>query len=176
MLKFKLFERINRIPRKKLNDIYYHGYSVNENDNDLFTEFDTNYSDWNATWVTDNESIADEFSEQYETEKSIRVIYKVLVKTSGIAVIDNDTANNILDEWSIDDFRESIEILKNQGFKGWTTTGSIGRLIYDDIALFYPDEQTKILTAKLCINKKWTDYMPLNDAQKIVDKYYKKTS
>ena len=105
-------------------------------------------------------------------DDDIKVVYQVQVKSTGIADIDYQTSQNILDEWGISDFRESIDILKRQGFKGWCTPGSIDNHQYEDIALFYPNEQTKIVSVKLFMNDDWSDYMDLDKAQEIINQFY----
>jgi len=171
---FKIFEGVGRIPRKSINGIYYHGFSLDqESENtDLFNELKILY-DWEAIWVTEEETISEEFSEwKMNNDDDIKVVYQVQVKSTGIADIDYQTSQNILDEWGISDFRESIDILKRQGFKGWCTPGSIDNHQYEDIALFYPNEQTKIVSVKLFMNDDWSDYMDLDKAQEIINQFY----
>ena len=169
---FKIFEGVGRIPRTSVNGIYYHGFYV-EDDSGLFDELNTGCSDYDAVWVTEEETIADEFTDYNSySDNSIKVVYQVQVKSTGIADIDYQISREILDSWGLSDFRESIEILKRKGFKGWITPGSIDLHMYDDIALFYPDEQTKIVSVKLFMNDDWTDYMDLDKAQEIIDEHY----
>lgn len=172
---FQIFESINRLPRKRLNGEFYHGFSVNkEYDNtDIFHEFDFSYSDWEAVWVSDDEYVADEFSSwKTNDDDDIRVVYKVKVNTTGIADIPYEESQDIMEYFGLSDFRESIPYLKDKGYKGWITPGTIDSTRYDDIALFYPDEQTQILEAKLYINDDWTDYMSLPEAQEMINKHY----
>lgn len=168
---FKLFESRLTIPRKRLGGIYYHGSCMSD-DSGLFNEFYVGYADWDAIWVSDDEHISEEFSEWHANDEDVRVVYRVKVKSTGIADIDYETTQRMEEDWGLSDFRESIEILKRKGFKGWSVPGSIGMDRYDDIALFYPKEQTKILDCKLYISEDWTEYMSLDKAQEIIDEHF----
>lgn len=172
---FQIFENINRLPRKRLDGVFFHGFSVNKEYNtDIFNEFDFSYSDWEAVWVAEDEYVSDEFSswKSNDDDSDIRVVYKVQVKTTGIADISYEQSQDIIEYFGLSDFRESIPYLKQKGYKGWITPGAIDSMRYDDVALFYPDEQTRILEAKLFINEDWTDYMSLSDAQEMINKHF----
>lgn len=172
--KFKIFESVGKIPRKRINGIYYHGFSISKDgETELFDCFNFGFSDWEAIWVTEDETIAEEFSSwKSDEDDDIRVVYEVNVKSSGIADIDYETSQEISDYWGISDFRESINILKDKGYNGWCLPGSIDGHMYDDIALFYPNDQTKISRVKLFINDDWTDYMDMYQAQQQIDDFY----
>jgi hypothetical protein len=172
---FKLFESRLTIPRIKINGIYYHGSSIRD-DSDLIYGFRIGYSDWDTTWVSSDENISEEFSYESCGSEDIKVIYRVKVKSNAIADIDYQTSQKIIKNWELYDFRECIDGLKEKGFRGWLTPGSIGSHMYDDIALFYPDEQTEILECKLGLivdSEDWTEYMSLDKAQKILDEHYR---
>lgn len=168
---YKLFESVGRLRRLRLNDIYYHGWGMDNSDEeiDLWNEFGFGYSDYEAMWVTEEEQIAEEFSDWRGAD--IRVVYKVQVKTTGIAEIDYPKSQDLMEYWGLEDFREIIDILKRYDYKGWSTPGAIGSNKYDDVALFYPDEQIKILEAKVSIDEgDWTNYMKLEDATEYLNK------
>jgi hypothetical protein len=172
--KYKLFEGRLIIPRIKINGIYYHGSSI-QDESDLIYSFSLGHSEWDATWVSSYENISEKFSYEVCDSDDIKVIYKVKVKSNTIANIDYQTGQEIIDKWELYDFRESIERLKEKGFRGWLTTGSIGSHMYDDIALFYPDEQIEILECKLGMDVDsdiWTEYMSLDKAQVIINEHF----
>lgn len=163
----ELQEAVGRIKKTKLDGEYYHGTSIGEND-DLFHEFNIGHSDWDAVWFSSDEYIAEEFSENsYRDDNEIKVVYQVNLKCNSIADIDYNQAIEIKNQWGLYDFRESIPTLKQKGFNGWKTTGSIGHSVYDDIALFNLN-CVKIIGVKLLIDDNWTDYMPLSKAQDII--------
>lgn len=54
-----------------------------------------------------------------------------------------------------------------EGFDGWMTTGSIGRRIYTDYAIF-DDSAFNIVEMKIKTNT-WTDYMSLDDAEEFLN-------
>lgn len=166
--KLALEESIGRIRKTKLNGTYYHGTSVGSND-DLFSEFNPGHSDWDAVWFASDENISEEFAENsYRDDNEIKAVYEVSLKCNAIADIDYVQAEEIKNQWGLYDFRESIPILKQKGFNGWKTTGSIGYNVYDDIAIFNLN-CAKIIGVKLFIDDNWTDYMPLSEAQGIID-------
>jgi hypothetical protein len=171
---FKIFEGVGRIPRKKLDGIFYHGFTIAD-DSGLFDELSTNQSDWEAVWVAEEEWVAEEFSDwKSYSDDEMKVVYQIQVKSTGIAEVSYETSQNILDEWAISDFRESIDVLKRMGYRGWITPGSIDRHQYEDIALFYPNEQTKIQAVKLYIDDDWTNFMNFDEAQEIIEKHFYK--
>ncbi len=166
--KLTLEESIGRIRKLKLNGTYYHGTSIGSED-DLFSEFNPGHSDWDAVWFASDENISEEFAENsYRDDNEIKAVYEVNLKCNAIADIDYIQAEEIKNQWGLYDFRESIPILKQKGFNGWKTTGSIGYNVYDDIALFNLS-CAKIVGVKLFIDDNWTDYMSLSEAQDIID-------
>jgi len=166
--KLTLEESIGRIRKLKLNGTYYHGTSIGSED-DLFSEFNPGHSDWDAVWFASDENISEEFAENsYRDDNEIKAVYEVNLKCNAIADIDYTQAEEIKNQWGLYDFRESIPMLKQKGFNGWKTTGSIGYNVYDDIALFNLG-CAKIVGVKLFIDDNWTDYMPLSEAQDIID-------
>lgn len=163
-------EAIGRIKKIKLNGTYYHGTSIQEDDN-LFNEFNPQYSDWEATWFSNDESIAIDFADSaHREENEIQAIYKVTLKCAPIADINYEQSTEMMKLWALSDFRESIPILVGKGFRGWKTPGSIGSTLYDDIAIFSPHCIDVIQGVKLFIDGDWTEYMSLNDAQQIINK------
>ena len=166
--KITLEESIGRIKKTKLNGTYYHGTSIGQDD-DLFSEFKIGHSDWDAVWFSSDEYISEQFAEDsYRDDNEIKAIYEVNLNCNSIADIGYEQSQEIVQQWGLYDFRESISTLKQKGFNGWKTTGSIGHNIYDDIALFNM-YCVKIVGVKLLINDEWTDYMSLSQAQDIID-------
>jgi len=165
--KFNLFESVNYIPKIRMNGEYYHGTILQ--DNEIITNLHLGYSDFDAIWVTDDENIAEEFAEDKKYDKTdIIVVYKVIINTSKIADIDYEMSKDLIEKYELDDFRDIIEILKNKGYNGWKTSGSIGRTLYNDFALFYENLIT-IKEIKLFINNDWTEYMPLSTASNLLE-------
>lgn len=166
-----LSEAAIKIPRIKLSGNFYHG-TVLVNDDNLFYRFDSKNSDWNAIWFADDEYIAEEYSDWKggygDGFSEIRVVYRVGVNIRSIADISYELSQEIKFEWELEDFREAIDILREKGFKGWQVPGSLGHNIYNDIAIFYPDE-IKIQDVKLYLNDEWTDYMSIDEAQTKID-------
>ena len=158
------------IPKTKLNGIFYHGSIVLEDD-DLFDEFDLGYSDWDAIWLADNETVAEEFSDWrggYDNET--KVVFRVKINVNSIADISYELSERINEIWALSDFREAIPLLKQRGFNGWVTTGSLDRIQYNDIAIFNPN-QINVQDVKLYINDNWTEFMNINDAQNLIEKH-----
>jgi len=164
---FKIYEAI-RIPKTKINGIYYHGTVVK--DKEVFRSFSFGYSDWDTIWFTDNEKVAEEFSDNAfrDEENEYMIIYKVQLKEKDIANIDYSLFRRIEDEEGMDDMREYIPTLIRRGYSGWKTLGAVNSIQYDDIALFDLDN-VKILSAKIKFKGNWTDYMELSEIQEMVD-------
>lgn len=159
------------IPKTKLSGIFYHGSLIN-GDDDIFNELNLGYSDWDAIWLTDDENIAEEFSEWHSGvyDNETRLVFRVKMNVRTIADITYDLSKRIIGTWGLSDFRESIPILKQKGFNGWITTGSLGYYTYNDIAIFNPN-LIKIQDVKLLLDNDWTDFMNINDAQELIEKH-----
>lgn len=158
-------EKINTIT---LNGIFYHGSSIQNDKYDgynLIDELSTGYSDFEAIWITDKEDIANDFSEEAtRSDDDIRCVYKLkLNNVKNIADIPYQMSKKIINEYELFDFRESIDILKDAGYNGWKTIGSIGKKTYEDFAIFY-ENLIYIIEVKFYINDNWTDYFNIEDA------------
>lgn len=166
-------EAIGRIKKIKLNGIYYHGTAVQAED-DLFSEFNPGYSDWDATWFSSDENIAEEFADTAGRDDSeTTAIYRVKLQCAPVADIDYEQTKRMIEDWELNDFREVVSILTQKGFRGWKTTGSIGSLLYDDIAIFNTN-CVHIQDIKLFLNGQWTEYMSLDQAQEFVNSHREK--
>jgi len=165
-------KRINEsrfsIPKTKLNGIFYHG-SILLEDDDLFNEFDFSRSDWDAIWLADDEAVADEFSGWGGYDDGIRVVFRVEINVNSIADISYELFKIISEMWALSDFREAIPLLKQRGFNGWETSGSLDRIEYNDIAIFNPSS-INIQDVKIFLDDDWTDFMDINDAQELIDR------
>lgn len=139
----------------------FHGTSVYH---DFMRDLEQGYSDWEATWITPDEYAAEEFAEDRE---GIPIVYMMEASLENLADIqpsDIDAIREFLGGEPIDP-RECFDFLRNQGFDGWFTLGSIGSQAYNDIAIFY--DSPPLLEAKLFIDGQWTDYMTLDEAEAI---------
>lgn len=147
-----------------LDGYFYHG-TVLRKDEELIEKLETGYSDYDAIWVSSEEDVADDFSDQFGVEEGeIRCIYKIkLDNVENVVKLTYEQTQDIMEEYGLFDFRESIDILKNMGYKGWLTIGTIDEKIYDDYAIFYED-LIYIEEVKFYINEQWTDFMKINDA------------
>lgn len=165
-------EAIGRIAKFKIKGTFYHGTAVQAGDN-LISEFNPRYSDWDATWFSTDESISEEFSDHNFRDKSeTAIIYKVKLECGPIANISYEQSQRMMESWALDDFREVIPILKQKGFNGWKTPGSIGGTMYDDYAVFNPSCIKSIEAVKLFIKNNWTEYMSISDAEDILAKLH----
>ena len=158
------------IPKTKLNGVFYHG-SILLEDDDLFDEFDLGYSDWDAIWLADNETVAEEFSDWrggYDNE--IKLVFRVKINVNSIADVSYELSERINEIWGLSDFREAIPLLKQRGFNGWVATGWLDRIQYNDIAIFNPSS-INIQDVKLFLDDNWSDFMNMNDAQELIEKH-----
>ena len=168
----KSYSQINesvRIPKVKMKGIYYHGSVVEKGE--FFDSLNTGRSDWDAIWFSDDENVSNEFSDNWYNEDDVdkyKVIFRCNINIDKVAYIDYDRFKKVLDKYELTDLREFISILKENGYNGWKTIGSIGSLTYDDYAVFDEDD-VNIQDCKLYNNGDWTDYISLDEARKIVD-------
>ena len=150
----------------------YHGTVINLEEGDgLYSKLRVGQSDWDAVWVSDQEKIAEEFSENksYDEEKGIFVVYMLEANCHDIAYIDYDDSKEIVDSFVVDDFREVFSMLDRLGYNGCKTLGSIGSTIYEDYAIF--DENClEIIAAKFKVEDEWTDYMSIIEAEEFLEK------
>jgi len=127
------------VPVGSVSGTFYHGTSVDEDD-ELFDEFNPGvYGDYDAIWITDDRSAAEEFS-GWKGGFNKKYVLTVEYASNNMVLIDKRVYSDLCEYLGIDDLRESIDYLKSQGFDGWVTQGSIGRTIYNDIAVFNYDE------------------------------------
>lgn len=130
------------IPIGSVSGTLYHGTSFEDDDDDddeIFDTFNPNvYGDYDAIWVTDDKYIAEEFSNR--NGHNNRYVIEVEYSSTNMAIIDQGLFNDLKEYLGIYDLREAIPFLKNEGFDGWITQGSIGRHVYNDIAIFNYDD------------------------------------
>lgn len=150
---------------------FYHGSVINESfDYKLIEYLDPQYSDFEASWITDDEYIAQQFSLEWYGEQELPVVYKLDVSLNNVAKINMDKYDELVDYYYRgDDLREYIPLLKDMGFDGWETKGSIGMDQYTDIAVFY-SEDVEIYECSLYLNNRWTDYYNIDKVQQEINK------
>ena len=157
-----------KIRNKRLKGTFYHGSQIPEYE---FFVPSLGYGDWDAIWVTTNESAAEHYSPWHHYSKDyspIDVVFKINIVANKIAELDNSTANQLLDYYEESDLREIIPELQRLGFVGWETTGNIGRTAHDDIAIF-DDRLLNVIAAKFRINGTWTEYIPIDECEEFVE-------
>jgi hypothetical protein len=156
------------IPEKEISGTFYHGSIIQDLD-DLINEFNPSiYSDYTATWITDDEYIANEYSTYKQSENELRCVYKVEIqKPIKILEFNGEIARDIIEYFGEDDLRNTIGFLERLGYKGWRTNGSINYHEYEDIAIF-DSKFLYIYSVKFIIDDIETDYMSLNDAKNYI--------
>lgn len=171
---------LENIYTTELNGTVYHGSSIDLEDEDssLIDELRENYNDWDAVWVAEEEHIAKEFSENsnWGNEKThVNVIYEVEANCDEIAELTFELADELKEYYSLFDLREVIPYLSQVGYNGWQTTGSVDRYTYDDYALFNPS-CLQIKAVKFKIDGQWTDYMPMEKGEEVLENLKEKLS
>jgi hypothetical protein len=158
------------ISDKEISGIFYHGSIIQELD-DLIKEFNPKvYGEYDATWITEDETMADEYSKYKQFNNELRCVYKVEIKNPlNVLVINSTTANDIMEYFSESDLRITIKYIHNLGYDGWSTTGSLNYQIYEDIAIFN-SKNLYIDSVKLIINDDETDFMSLDEAKNYIIK------
>jgi len=163
-------EEINSI---ELNGTVYHGSSVDltEDDATLISELREDYSDWDAVWVSDEESIAEEFSENSnwgDEDSLLYVVYEIEANCDNLAELPYDLTQELKEFYGLEDFREIIPTLTQNGYNGWLTTGSIGNRQYEDYALFNPS-CLQIKRVKFLVGDEWTEYMSIQEGEEFLE-------
>ena len=155
---------------------FYHGTLLYKDwDYELIRNFSPqDYSDWDASWITDKEHIAETYAMRWGIEdENVPVVYKLKVNLSNVAIIDKDMVEEL--DYTFDlgeDLHEYITALKEIGFDGWRTLGSIGEAVYDDIAVFWTDN-VEIYQAKLYLKGRWTNFYDIDRLRKEIQKRIK---
>jgi len=149
------------IPSTTLSGIYYHGSLADPNN--IFTELEEGYSDWGAIWVTDEESMAEGFAKTWHEpeENEIPIVFQVQVNLNKVAEISDQNYEweEFKDIYAIDDPREAIPHLRQMGYDGWITTGSMGPRAYTDIAIFGGNIQlTHVKVLKNDPEDEWSEW------------------
>lgn len=169
IVEFLTEARKPKISKTKIDDEFYHGTSIAADD-DLF-EPSIGYSDYDALWVTDELEIAHEFAENsnWGDESIIYATFKTEIRSTKIANLEFDLVKNLMDYYGYEDPRELIPILDQSGFDGWLTSGSVGRHVYNDIAIFN-SSLLNFNEVQLLVDGDWTDWMSFGEAQDMIDK------
>lgn len=157
----------------------YHGTNISldeEDDESLFSEFNSNYSDWSAVWFGNDENVAQKFSDWHERENSIKVVYEVQIDTDKLAYINQDIHSELNDFYGCEDLRECIEHLENLGYDGWQTMGSIDMIKYDDYAIF-DLSIVKMLGISIQLSEdEWSDYISIDKAGELIKRAKEKVN
>lgn len=128
----------------------------------MITELGMNHTDWEAIWVTPDETAAEKFAtSRYKDSAAVPAVYEGAVSLSTALSIDLRLAGEISDEFGIDDIREAIPDLRHMGYDGWVTLGSIGGIIHEDVAVF-DESLITFESVKLMNGDSWTSYVRLN--------------
>lgn len=158
------------IPKISIEGEFYHGTTLI--DDNFISHLEIGYSDYDAIWFSWDESIAESFSSwHYTQDEGIKIIFQVELSSDNIAFLSDGVVEELKDFYGRFDIREAIPDLVNQGFDGWKTTGSIDEMVYDDFAIF-DDDLIDIKSCKLKIDGEWTEYMNVNDAEKLYMEWY----
>lgn len=162
----KIIDSMKKIP---ISGAFYHGSHLDE-DLNVIKEFEFGYSDYDAIWFTDDEYIAEKFCDYNMGTgyNNIKCVYKITIEpTKNIADINRDIYEEILDFYGFYDLRESIETLKQLGYDGWRTSGSIDGHAYVDYAVFDLN-LIYIQEVKFLIDDIWTDYIKIELADESI--------
>lgn len=123
------------IPIVSVSGTFYHGTSTDVDD-EPFDEFDIDYSEYPAIWITDDKQVAAQFSKWHSGD--VNYLYTVKYDSDSMVYIDQNTYSMLMNYLEINDIRDAIYFLSENGFDGWVTIGSIGNKRYNDVAVFDP--------------------------------------
>lgn len=139
----------------------YHGSSF-ELGEWPFAELSDEWSDWEAVWVTPDEGAAREFALNRSGPGRVPVVFKVEVALENMADIGlSGELRDWMEESGCEDVRECIPELHRLGYDGWRTTGSIGRMLYEDIAVF--SGRAEVSSASVLVDGAWSEYLPVEE-------------
>ncbi len=157
------------------NGLVYHGSMLTPDDEAIWTDVSESYSDWGAVWVTPDEQAAEEFATRYigsrpPEEGQVPFVIRLAADFPNLLDLLTDfptEASEFRDEWCNRDIRECIDHFHRWGFDGWITDGSVGKLIYRDIAVWngaVGGTEVKIMVP----DGKWSPYMSEEEANQLL--------
>lgn len=156
--------------------VHYHGTYI-EDINDIFdfNILDTQFSDNNCTYLSNSESVADNFANK---EFGIAIVLKIdNFDMDKLFFIEENSQTFYIDgsEYSISDDREDyFEHLSRLGYNGCLIKNNYGTN-ESDLALFNNVDLDELdVTAKVFKNNEWSDYMSFNDLANSLNKKTKK--
>ena len=166
-------------------NIYYHGtyWDLNKNDEDIdeicHNSLENTYSGYDVNYVSNSESVAEFFTtwqlgnESIADSNIIPVIFEIKLELRKIFEI------NVHDEMEcrinrrelhlINDREDLFEELRDEYDAVIIKENYPDKDNGDDIALLDDVSESQIERVKLKINNKWTDFMEVDDAKKIIE-------
>jgi len=129
---------------------FYHGSGCEEGE-DPFEDFDMDWTEWGAVWLTNEKYIAVEFATGYREPPKAFVHTVRLTEPLTVCRIDISDFEQMQMEFGIDDLREMIPHLEGK-YDGWVTTGAIGMNQYEDYAIFNADKLRIVDTEEIPTN------------------------
>jgi len=155
------------IPKKSISGTFYHGTLIY--DEDFFSTLKIGQGDWEALWFSSEMDISEQFASRnlYDGDEDVlEIIFKVILNSDSIADIDYSLYQDLMEYYGKEDFRELIDILKEDGFEGWSIPGSIDNDSYNDIALFVNYGWVDIKSIKFKLSKdEWSEFISIHEAE-----------
>lgn len=165
----------------KKNTKIYHGSGWNC-DSKPFTFLDKKNSDFDVSWISLKEDIAKDFSSDRfnpsGSNDNIPIIFQGTIQNNlKLVQFETDcikkqgkecfTLKDLMDEYGIKDPREMYKFVDKSKYDGVIASGNIGYNLYDDIALFNPDQDIKLEKIKFRPqqNKEWSDFYEIDDLE-----------
>jgi len=153
----------------------YHGSVIQPNEK-IFTEISTQYSSYDAIWVTTDENIAKEFATRFEStstpeSENIPVVFRCFVHLDNcIQIYDKDTWSEIAEMYGFSPnyMADAISNLKTMGYDGWKTIGDINGMTYDDISSFY-EGKVQITGLKIMTPEGWSAFVDLTTGNQMIE-------
>jgi len=140
----------------QVSGIHYHGTSIAD---DPIDELTGEYSEWDTIWVTSDENVAEKFSDH---GNGVQAVFEVQVNLLNALPIDHQVYTEIKYESDeFEDIRMAIPAIEMEGYDGWITLGSIGSIMYEDIAIF--GSRIPVSKMKIKTPEGWTEYFPLDE-------------
>jgi len=142
----------------KYKGMCFHGTTM-----DLDSGVFTNLQEDDALWVTSDEYMAEEFAFLFKGSNALHAVFEIYIDLQNAAeLIKSPKLDSFLHIHACLDVRDCIPIFKTMGFDGWYTLGSLGTLVYDDIAIFGGSYQVKAVKYYDEAIDDWTEYMSIS--------------
>jgi hypothetical protein len=183
-IKNKIKQELFTIVKKPedISQTVYHGttWKIENNDINMHTDIERNFSATGAIFVSNKESVAEHFVDWASGDApGVRVVFKIELELETVIEWDSNSEDRLIDVNGIEyDIAEDRE----QMYKELDSEFDAINIKYnypahddgDDIAYLNDIAENEIISGKALINGKWTEHLSINDLKNTVTTHLKK--